>query len=796
TLHNIMGTTSADDNLIEHKKSSDDRCAVRIATGDLENNSSSRTTDHFQNESDGFFKRLDDNDNDNEDGNDCDSQYTIGALSFGKPFDAMLAELSPTTTKAPEFAVSACTAAASLLSVSTGTSTTQSVMPSRPSLIRIESQELLPTRRPDRRLSPSGSSTSLRSQSSRTSISSRDKSSKSQRGSTEKSATTRMVEAQLTKVLKSILKKTRPVWTTRHQVHSHLGPMLQYQHLELQEQRLQELCLHRQASLQQQQQTVDGQQQQQQLRILQQWSHGSSRLSQKHPHLRVSIPSVGKPPSLDRIRPLPTPPLIKHVRWAAYNEALEIENIDELILLGYYDDYDSDLGWNYRDESKDASSLEEETEDDTEDDTDEAEEDQYGPMCSGHQKNAAGSDAGRVRQPVNYYDQVYHQSHQHQHQHYQQNQPLRHPWTPSDYSCDAESVASTLGDESEIAEDDLIQRMDSLFSSASSMPSFFPSQLLNKHHQGLVQRFQFFNPTSALNGNGNVKNFPERPPSPPPPALPPRSQSPAFLRPQSPPVLAKAGERPLPPIPTTDPEPPALPSRLKSPPPPYLSTMSLHLPPSLLHQRRNPQDLSGIANMLSCQADKDSTEPKAEETIYNNTQSRSMNKAPRLDRDKIRAEVAERKRNGTGIFAWRAGFRRMAAAATAKSGPNPGPDKRHGSSDSGPASSGSGTGPKSNPDLSRVDTVSSISSSNSSSRPSTPSLSYSSTSSSPSPSPSHCTSVRPFSIESAGLGMKPKVNMETGRSCASQYPIYAENVFPRTAIQVSHARSTSPLVAF
>ncbi|KAG0254983.1 hypothetical protein BGZ95_005889, partial [Linnemannia exigua] len=32
---------------------------------------------------------------------------------------------------------------------------------------------------------------------------------------------------------------------------------------------------------------------------------------------------------------------------------LEIENIEDLITLGYYDDYDSEMGWDYRDESLD-----------------------------------------------------------------------------------------------------------------------------------------------------------------------------------------------------------------------------------------------------------------------------------------------------------------------------------------------------------------------------------------------------------------------------------------------------------
>jgi len=41
------------------------------------------------------------------------------------------------------------------------------------------------------------------------------------------------------------------------------------------------------------------------------------------------------------------------VRWASQNEVLEIENNEDLTALGYYDDYDSEMGWDYRDESLD-----------------------------------------------------------------------------------------------------------------------------------------------------------------------------------------------------------------------------------------------------------------------------------------------------------------------------------------------------------------------------------------------------------------------------------------------------------
>ncbi|KAF9963407.1 hypothetical protein BGZ70_007442 [Mortierella alpina] len=66
---------------------------------------------------------------------------------------------------------------------------------------------------------------------------------------------------------------------------------------------------------------------------------------------------------LESSRPLPTPPATKSVRWANYNEVLEIENVDELIQLGYYNGYDRELGWDYRDESLDEFSSDNDDED-------------------------------------------------------------------------------------------------------------------------------------------------------------------------------------------------------------------------------------------------------------------------------------------------------------------------------------------------------------------------------------------------------------------------------------------------
>ncbi|KAF9274398.1 hypothetical protein BGZ68_000703, partial [Mortierella alpina] len=70
---------------------------------------------------------------------------------------------------------------------------------------------------------------------------------------------------------------------------------------------------------------------------------------------------------LESSRPLPTPPVTKSVRWASHNEVLEIENVDELIQLGYYNGYDRELGWDYRDESLDEFSSDDDGDDDDED---------------------------------------------------------------------------------------------------------------------------------------------------------------------------------------------------------------------------------------------------------------------------------------------------------------------------------------------------------------------------------------------------------------------------------------------
>ncbi|KAF9147662.1 hypothetical protein BG015_010660 [Linnemannia schmuckeri] len=253
--------------------------------------------------------------------------------------------------------------------------------PVRPPLIRIESQELLPTRRPGLSFRRSSSSNSLNSLASRRSNTSRREQQQHQQqqklqqphGQQQKNKQSNVVVP--TKPLKSILKKIRPVTPTstasgRHHGHVHLGPMLQQQYQQL---------------LQQQQQH-----QQQASPYSQDGPPLQRRASAPHhkqlqrsssviitsSSLPPQPPSPPQPPRrprpmsspafLDNLfittqsrplpqppRPLPTPPAIKTVRWASHNEIFVIENIEDLIEMGYYDDYDSEMGWDYRDESLD-----------------------------------------------------------------------------------------------------------------------------------------------------------------------------------------------------------------------------------------------------------------------------------------------------------------------------------------------------------------------------------------------------------------------------------------------------------
>ncbi|KAF9361607.1 hypothetical protein BGX26_001107 [Mortierella sp. AD094] len=370
--------------------------------------------------------------------------------------------------------------------------------------------------------------------------------------------------------LKSILnKKLRSFQTTRHQVHPHPGPMLQCTHLnhpqrlshQPQLQRLQQQQPQQPPPPPQQQQPPQQQPSQQQHYIPQQYNHGSP-LSQKHTHLNLNNTTTAPSKILLRkstkvySRPLPTPPITKHVRWSTHNEVFEIQNIDDLILLGYYDDYDSELGWDYRDESQECPSSEDDEE--------------------------TSASLGDIS---------------------------------PDYGSDTESETSAMNEESEIAEDELIQRF-------SSMDGFFPS-IASSLSQNILNN-------SRSSGTSSLMT----------PSLPPRAPSPAILSMET--TLS-----------TTEPlEHPPLPPRLKSPPPPHSKhTLSLTMMPSpRRHQEKQHCNAFGSFNPIA-ESDQGSEATSDFGRVL-------KGKAPRLDRHKILAEVAERKQNGIGTFARRAGSHR------------------------------------------------------------------------------------------------------------------------------------------
>ncbi|KAG0203445.1 hypothetical protein BGX28_004272 [Mortierella sp. GBA30] len=152
--------------------------------------------------------------------------------------------------------------------------------------------------------------------------------------------------------------------------------------------------------------------------------------------------------SLDSSRPLPTPPPTKSVRWASHNEVLEIENIDELIQLGYYRDYDHGLEWGYCSESQDESSSDDDYEEDDEDNLSES-ENEYTSMFNSHKPQC-------------------------QHRSFECESECN---SITDSTFDDEDTES----ESQAAEDELIQRMSgeafmlSLASSSSSSPTSLAS---------------------------------------------------------------------------------------------------------------------------------------------------------------------------------------------------------------------------------------------------------------------------------------------------------------------------------
>ncbi|KAG0319460.1 hypothetical protein BGZ99_005100 [Dissophora globulifera] len=531
-------------------------------------------------------------------------------------------------------------------------------------------------------------------------------------------------------------------------------------------------------------------------------------------------------------RPLPTPPVDKHVRWEAYNEVIEIENIDELKEMGYYKAFDNANGWNYRDGNQEKTTSEDETE--SEEDSEEDSEEE---------KDWEDVDLGRVRQLAGYYDPTQNQRQSRQHQLYQQQQ--RHILSQSpqhwrETAADtyyAESEASTIDDESEMAEDDLLQRMGNLhfLGSPVSMSSASPGlQLFSRPSQNLRHQrsYSIDSPppmnTSTASATSYRISYPRTyasfkyPPPEPSAMLSPSIQSPGVTSPLSPTlsISSRLNERPLPALPIEeDPDAPelpprvnsplSLPSRLKSPPPPFLSRLSGFLPPSLLQQRRDSLHHESITSVLmSSASDFKRWAPSSDftaEPVVVGSRSDVVNRdsgsvvnagiqkhpsvqrtmAPRLDRGEIWAEVAERKRNGAGVFARRFSLRSSFSLPPITSSNR--------SSNGGALETGSRPYSLATEhlrrygSLHRVDTTSSVSSMGSTL---VPSIGSSSVSSSSQPSP--CTPVGPYSIGSAGWGSSDEARevMET------QHPIRAGNTSPKTAIQLTYPRGASPTVAY
>ncbi|KAG0304300.1 hypothetical protein BGZ98_005681 [Dissophora globulifera] len=835
---------------------------ICVATGGLRSGGGSSTTDREssavqqQQPPKEYIKHQDDCNNDHDHHNDVGEikggyRYTIAALSFGQPFQCSL-EFDPQHTKPTQLSSSVSTLAPALVA-------RDPARPSRPLLIKIESQELLPSRPPPSDspcLTPSCYSSSLSSQSSCSRISScssydKNKADRTNISSTEPhtqpstiassgkantmsySTSENSPKQQLQlQALKPILKRTRLMPTNRHQIHPHLGPILQYQHHGQQEQQ---------------------QQQQQQDRILQQSEHGRSRLSAKTSQLQLKILSppaatVATSPvsptsaflssmsleakllKLGFTRPLPKPPVDKHVRWEAYNEVIEIENIDELKEMGYYKAFDNANGWNYRDGNQEETTSEEETE---------SEED------SEEEKDWEDVDLGRVRQLAGYYDPTQNQQQSKQHQLYQQQQRHILSQSPQHWRETAadmyypESEASTIDDESEMAEDDLLQRMGNLhflgspvpmsMSSASPGLQLFSRPSQNSRHQ---QSQSIDSPlpmnTSTASATCYRMSYPRTyasfkyPPPEPSAMLSPSIQSPGLTSPLSPTlsISSRLNERPLPALPIEeDPDAPelpprvnspqSLPSRLKSPPPPFLSRLSGFLPPSLLQQRRDSLHHESITSVLmSSASDFKRWAPSSyltAEPVVVGGRSDVVNRdsggvvnagiqehpsvqrtmAPRLDRGEIWAEVAERKRNEAGVFARRFSLRSSfnLSPITSSNRSSNGGAPEIGSRPHSPATEylrryGS---------LHRVDTTSSASSMGSTL---VPSIGNSSVSSSSQPSP--CTPVGPYSIGSAGWGSSD----EAGEVMEIQHPIRAGNTSPKTAIQLTYPRGASPTVAY
>ncbi|KAF9575699.1 hypothetical protein EC968_001889 [Mortierella alpina] len=397
-------------------------------------------------------------------------------------------------------------------------------------IFKIESQELLPTRRPSlgSHRGSAGSFNSVSSRGSRKSLGRMHR----ERFVTGDAQPEQHQHQQPKRGLRSILKKTRPIFPARQQMHPHLDPMIQYRYLQQQQESMQRYqCLPQHRSLLQS--TFSRSQTQ---RGTPPKNHDQRRTSQK---------ALSR---LESSRPLPTPPATKSVRWASYNEVLEIENVDELIQLGYYNGYDRELGWDYRDESLDESSSNDENEEDED-------------------------------------------------------------YTESDFDCS--SSACTLEDEdaeSQVAEDDLIQRLSNeglLLSSVTTSLASSPT------------------PVPSLQIPNYISNDPSN-----------SSMTLPTLRKQSP-QLRVQPVRPL--------RLAVLPLRMQGPSPQSSPPTSSSTSP------RSP-----ISPISPLQLPLPESAPLTASTMSHNKEKATVVAAPpKLDRTKILADVAERKRNGEGVFARR-----------------------------------------------------------------------------------------------------------------------------------------------
>lgn len=308
-----------------------------------------------------------------------------------------------------------------------------------------------------------------------------------------------------------------------------------------------------------------------------------------------------------------------------------------------------------------------------------------------------------------------------------------------------------MDDESIIAEDDIIYRfgMDGLYTMSMSTASMVSLQ----NYQGIMQRFQNFDARMADKNNNSSSAAEEQQVEEDTLAC---STTPA-AEDQATPALNKE------------------PSRLKSPPPPSRMRYSPPLPsptpspaPQLNEQQTPPPPaveslFSRPYSPVPMDVDEEETTMEAPRATVNSSPEPPTS-APRLNRNKIMEQVAERKRNRAGVFARRASLCGPSALMEDKE-PHRGLWNLNTSS------------------------LSMASSTSSSATPSLDSDSGSSSSSSESESPSSPES--PVVLRRT-LNRKPSMN----RWSTGQYCIRTGGTFPPIhAIQAEHVGGPSPLVA-